>query len=224
MAGSRSALLISAGSFEDAQLQQLRSPKTDSRALVDVLADPAIGDYNVQLLEDQTNQDTLRAVEKFFREAQRDDLYVLYFAGHGLKDHRGRLYFAASDTQPDFLSSTAMSAGFISEAMEACRARQIVVILDCCYSGAFPAGWATRATPAVGVLEQLSGVGRVVITSSNSLEYALEGDADPESRARSAAVTVLPRGRGRRAIIGPDRAIRSAAALGTGGRRRGRLV
>lgn len=178
MEGTRSALLISVGQFGDPGLAQLRSPAIDSPALAEVLADPEIGDYKVQLLQDQTVQDMRLAIDQFFHDARREDLKVLYFAGHGVKDERGRLYFAASDTKRDFLGSTGVDAGFISDAMDSCRAGQIVLLLDCCYSGAFP-GMTARAAPTVDAVNQLAGRGRVVITSSNAMEYSFERSADP---------------------------------------------
>jgi KAP family P-loop domain/Caspase domain len=177
--GTRLALLIAAGQFDDSGLRQLRSPAIDSPALAEVLADPEIGDYDVQVLQDPTVQDARLAIDEFFSVARPEDLKVLYFAGHGLKDEGGQLYFAASDSRVGRLSSTAISASFVNDAMTRCRARQVVLLLDCCYSGAFPAGLVTRAAPTFDVVEQLAGRGRVVITSSGAMEYAFEGNDDP---------------------------------------------
>jgi hypothetical protein len=49
--------------------------------------------------------------------------------------------------------------------------RRQVLLLDCCYGGAFAQGLA-KGDEAVGVTEQLQGSGRVVVTASNSLEFA----------------------------------------------------
>jgi hypothetical protein len=51
------------------------------------------------------------------------------------------------------------------------------LILDCCYSGAFPAGRTAKADSAVHSLEKLRGRGRVVLTASDATEYAFEGDS-----------------------------------------------
>jgi uncharacterized caspase-like protein len=179
MMGTRSALLIAAGQFNDSRLQQLRSPAVDSPALAEVLADPEIGDYAVQVLQDPTVQDARLAIDEFFSVADREDLKVLYFAGHGLKDQAGRLYLAASDSRIDLLASTAISATFVSDAIAGCRARQVVLLLDCCFSGAFPAGMVARSAPTIDAAEQLAGHDRVVITSSGAMEYSFEGDDDP---------------------------------------------
>jgi hypothetical protein len=67
--------------------------------------------------------------------------------------------------------------------MEASPARRIVLMLDCCFSGAFTRGMRTRDGGQVDVLERFTGRGRTVITATNAMEYAFEQDkmldADP---------------------------------------------
>lgn len=67
--------------------------------------------------------------------------------------------------------------------MEASPARRIVLLLDCCFSGAFTRGMRTRDGGQVDVLERFTGRSRAVITATNAMEYAFEQDkmldADP---------------------------------------------
>ena len=54
--------------------------------------------------------------------------------------------------------------------------RQKVLILDCCYSGAFPGGWAAKGDSEVHTLEKFhGGRGKVVLTASDSTQYSFEG-------------------------------------------------
>ncbi|MGH8909013.1 MAG: hypothetical protein ACRD0K_21595 [Egibacteraceae bacterium] len=50
------------------------------------------------------------------------------------------------------------------------------MLLDCCYSGAYARGLAPRADAGMQVVERLEGRGRAVITASDGMEYAYEGD------------------------------------------------
>ena len=50
MAEKRVALIIASYQYEDAGLRQLVAPSQDAEALARVLADPAIGDFEVQTL------------------------------------------------------------------------------------------------------------------------------------------------------------------------------
>ncbi|WP_049575095.1 caspase, EACC1-associated type [Streptomyces sp. SBT349] len=171
--GSRDALLIATGAYDDPALRPLRSPRQDCSGLAAVLGDPMIGDFRVEQLVDTTASETRRSLERFFRNRSRHDLLLLHLSCHGLKDDDGRLYFAARDTEKDLPASTAVSAAFLHELMARCRARTIVVLLDCCYSGAFLPG--TRGDDSVHVREELSGNGRAVITATSRTEYAWEG-------------------------------------------------
>src|SRR5262249_5625760 len=111
-----------------------------------------------------------------------DGVVLVHFSGHGLKSESGELFFAASNTRPNRLGSTAVSADFVQRCMRASRSRSVVLLLDCCYGGAFAQGATVRAAGDVNVLDSFphertgGGRGRAVITASNPMEYAFEGD------------------------------------------------
>ncbi|MFF3377609.1 DNA translocase FtsK [Streptomyces sp. NPDC002680] len=174
MPGSRSALLIATGEYENPALRKLRSPARDAAGLADVLQDPDVGAFDVTRVIDRPQHEVNRKLETFFQDRSRDDLLLLHFSCHGIKDDSGRLYFAATDTDKRLLASTAISAAFVHDQMQGCRAKSIVVLLDCCYSGAFLPG--AKGDTAVHVREELAGHGRVILTATNRTEYAWEGD------------------------------------------------
>src|SRR5919202_779362 len=69
---------------------------------------------------------------------------------------------------------TAIEARFVQEIMSDSRARRQVVILDCCFSGAFGEGLLAKDDSSVDVRRQLGGKGRVILTSSTSTQYSFE--------------------------------------------------
>jgi sugar lactone lactonase YvrE len=174
MAANRRALIVATGSHDDADLRRLRSPAQDAPALARALTDPAIGDYAVTQVLDQPHYVVTAAMEDFFADSRLDDLLVVHLSCHGVKDDDGRLFFAATDTKRRRLASTAVSAAYLNDLMARCRARSIVLLLDCCYSGAFVTG--AKGDDGVHLKEKLSGHGRAVLTASNAIEYAWEGD------------------------------------------------
>jgi molecular chaperone DnaJ len=174
MAGSREALLIATGTYDNPALSKLRSPARDSAGLAEVLGDPEIGGFRVEQVLDAPSYRVARALERFFRSRGRDDLLLLHLSCHGIKDDDGRLHFAARDTDKDLPASTAVPAAFLHDQMARCRARSIVVLLDCCYSGAFLPG--TRGDGHVHVRDELAGHGRAILTATNRTEYAWEGE------------------------------------------------
>ena len=174
MDGKRSALIVANYDYEDPGLQLLRAPARDAEALARVLRDPEIGGFEVRTVLNQPAHVANLAVEEFFAERRPDDLLVLHFSGHGVKDDSGELYFATTDTQLRRLGSTTLSAGFVNRQMSRSRSRRVVLLLDCCYAGAFERGMVPKADKAVHIEEQFGGRGRAVITASGAMEYAFE--------------------------------------------------
>ena len=178
LTGKRRALLISTDTYQDSAFGRLTAPAADLEALSAVLADPAIGQYEVELLRNSASHQVSQAIEGFFDEAGRDDLVILYFSGHGIKDDNGRLYLVTTDSRKRRLASTAISTQFIREQLDHCHSRSKVVILDCCYAGAFPEG-VIRGDDSVDILNKLSGRGSAVMTATSAIGYAIEGSVSP---------------------------------------------
>jgi hypothetical protein len=174
--GRRAALLVAAHEYVDPKLARLRAPPHDVEALQRVLADPAIGGYDVRTLINEPHGHVLEEIEAFFADRGPDDLLLLYFSCHGVKDLTGRLYFAAATTKLSLLAATGLSSSWINEQLDRSRSRRVVVLLDCCYSGAFAKGLAPRSGPTIAATESLGGRGRAVIAASDAMEYAWEGD------------------------------------------------
>jgi Caspase domain len=177
MEATRSALIIASDRYEDAQLAQLRAPGRDAEELAAVLRDPDIGSFDVQVSMNQRHYEVRIALENFFANRSPEDVLLLHFSCHGIKDEAGRLFFAAADTQKSLLNATAVAADYVNDLLNHARSRRIVLLLDCCFSGAFTRGMLARSGPSLDVMERLGGRGRAVLTASGALEYAWEGDA-----------------------------------------------
>jgi hypothetical protein len=178
----RSALIVAIDDYADPGLRVLRAPARDARALAAVLRDPEIGAFEVQTLVNEPSYVVNRAVEDFFAERRPSDLLLVHFSCHGIKDEDGELHFATSNTVLGRLGATAVAAEFVSRRMGRSRSRRIVLLLDCCYAGAFERGLLARATSDMGIEQQFGGRGRAVITASNAMEYAFEAGELTETR------------------------------------------
>jgi len=174
--GVRRALIVANAHYDDQKLAQLRSPGHDAEALGRVLGDPGIGGFNVELLMDADERTIRRRIAAFFADRDRDDLLLLHFACHGIKDSRGRLYLAARDTDLNALAASSVPASFVNDALDETQSRRVVLILDCCYSGAFARGSLARSGHEVQIADEFrTGSGRIVLTASSATEYAFEG-------------------------------------------------
>lgn len=173
---SKRALLVATDRYDDEGLRRLTAPAADAAALGRVLSRADIAGFDVTLLVNEPHHVVGKAISALYRGSGRGDLALLYFTGHGLKDDAGRLYLATTNTHRDSLLFTALSGQQISDAMEDCPSRQKVLILDCCYSGAFPAGQIAKGDTEVHTLDRFQGKGRVVLTASDATQYSFEGD------------------------------------------------
>src|SRR5215212_4123429 len=117
----------------------------------------------------------------FFLDADVNpsDLLLFYYSGHGIPDIDGDVYLAASDTDPEVPSRRGFSLQDLSRMTEKCVARKIVLILDCCFSGAAriegkglddaAAKLARTAFSSSG-----TGEGRYILASSLPLQQAFD--------------------------------------------------
>ncbi len=177
MTTKRRALIVASYEYQDDSLQKLVTPAQDAEALARVLEAPAIGGFDqVQVLTNRPAHEARFEIEAFFSRRKRDDLLLLYFSGHGIKDDDGRLYLAATNTQRGMFRSTAIPATFVNETMSDSRSRRQVLILDCCHSGAFARGMIAKGGESVDIRDRFQGRGRVVLTASNATQYAFQGD------------------------------------------------
>ncbi|MBW4485378.1 MAG: GUN4 domain-containing protein [Tildeniella torsiva UHER 1998/13D] len=170
------ALLIGVETYGEG-LQPLPAASKDVAALREVLLNPKMGEFDeVKPLVNPTQPEMAREIELWFQDRQPDDLVLLFFSGHGVKDDRRDLYFAAANTEKQrdrLLTSTATSARFIHDRIRACKAKYQVLILDCCFSGAF-GEFVARDDGEIPLKEQLEAEGRVVLTSTSAVDYSFE--------------------------------------------------
>jgi branched-chain amino acid transport system substrate-binding protein len=172
------ALLIGVSEYEH-DLTPLPGAAKDVEAMQRVLQHPEIGDFaRVIALTNPAPQAMREAIETLFSGRTKDDLVLLYFSGHGIKDESGQLYFATRITRKneygELVKSTAVAASVVRDFMDNSRSKQQVMILDCCFSGAFAQGLSVKGDGFVDVRKQLGGEGRAVLTSSTSTQYSFD--------------------------------------------------
>jgi formylglycine-generating enzyme required for sulfatase activity len=171
------ALIIGNTEYIDLGLAQLSAPGKDAEDFARVLKDKEIGAFdNVKVIVNEPSASVIEAIDEFFDQKKPDDMLVLYFSGHGIRDEIGSLYLAFKNTIRSRLRSTAIKSDYIREAMDQSRSKRQVLILDCCNSGAFPQGTKAELGGAMGMNKAFQGYGRFVLTASDATQFAWEGD------------------------------------------------
>ncbi|MFG3345412.1 caspase domain-containing protein [Streptomyces sp. NPDC048018] len=197
----RQALIVVTSAYDDPGLGALRAPSDDAEALAEVLRDPDVGGFEVEVVTDPSSQKLRVKVEDFFADRSPRHTLLLHFSCHGVKNSAGKLFLATTDTRRSRLASTSVPAEYVSSLMLESRAQRVVVLLDCCYAGAFERGMFARAGTDAHVqasfqeLERTGGRrGRAVFTASSAVEYAFEEghpvtEAGPASGRRPSLFT-----------------------------------
>ena len=169
----RLALLIGNSQFDDEKhFPALRTPANDVADMAAMLAQH--GDFEiVEALIDAAEPVIRRTIGEFYGQLERGDLALFYYSGHGYKGMDGSLYLAAKDTDAGQLRATGVRESFIQETMGDSRSRHHVVILDCCFSGAFALGKKGGAGEPL-LLEKLRGEAMAILASSGTIQYSFE--------------------------------------------------
>src|ERR1700675_1485149 len=149
---NRHGLLIANCEFPKApNLSGLATPANDVAALEAALTNKSKGDFKVECIRDGHSVEIKDKIEKLLRQtADTDSLAVLYYSGHGILDPAGRLYLAANDTE-DEMYFRSIGVHEILNSVRQHNSKRVVIILDCCYSGAGVSMYELKGSPASSV-------------------------------------------------------------------------
>ncbi|MEM9451305.1 MAG: caspase family protein, partial [Cyanobacteria bacterium P01_E01_bin.6] len=170
------ALLIGVSDYGDG-LDALSAPPKDVAALKRVLENPELGGFDpahVTTLINPALEEMREKIEDLFTRSSKHDLILLYFSGHGITDDNNRLYLTTKHTSKTRYRSRSVPASFIQDLSDDTYAKRQVIILDCCYSGAFAEGWQRKGDVKVEIERELGKEGRVVLTSSSSTQVSFQ--------------------------------------------------
>jgi tetratricopeptide (TPR) repeat protein len=172
----RYALIVGNSQYDDKALQQLVTPGQDIEALEDVLKNPAIGNFKVEVRRDIENRKLHSDIGQFLTEGRKStDTLLLYFSGHGVVNaYSGQLYLAVKDSVRDRLGSTAIPTRFIYDCIQESPAGSKIIILDCCYSGAMTTIMLAKSPPKVTLAREFEGKGIVFLSASTAWQYAFQ--------------------------------------------------
>src|SRR5215470_6908909 len=130
------AVFVGINKHRDSTIPELSGARRDATALWALFSD-TIPRLSARLLVDEraTQATVSGAILGALEAAQDDDVVIISFAGHGSPDGSLVLF----DTDAANLSDTALSMATLADAFRQTRARAVLCILDCCFSGQAPA-------------------------------------------------------------------------------------
>ncbi len=182
--GRRRAVLIGTGNYDQSpELLSLRAPRKDVEALSRVLTqrDECRFDEVTSVIDGEV-QKVRVAVNEVFRDAERDDLVLIYYSGHGKLNPDGQLHLCARDTRTDLLPATSYSLRDLRQLIDSHSAvARVIIVLDCCFSGAAREAFMKGDIPSFLRANLGPGKGKYILTSSTEVETSVERKQDEYS-------------------------------------------
>lgn len=210
------AAFIGIDRYSDNQISDLSGAVRDASALWAVLTD-SINDLSGALItnENASLEAINTALDDTLGAAGPDDVVLISFAGHGTPDHR----LVAADTRANDLVDTTLSMAELAERFRQTRARAVLLLLDCCFSGGAPARVLDLGLVPRGVgipLADVAGQGRILFAASAPDQPALEDHRSRHGLFTKAVLDCLLEAQSPVSVIGMVddvvRAVRAAAA------------
>lgn len=165
--------------YADPEIRDLDGAARDGRGLWALFSDSVAGLDAELLVDADASLDAVRsAMDRTLGAATENDVVLLGFAGHGTPDHR----LVLADSRIDDLPATTLDMNELARRFRESRARAVLLLLDCCFSGGAPARVVNGGLRLrdVGIpLGGVAGRGRVLLAASAADEPALE---DPRGR------------------------------------------
>jgi hypothetical protein len=180
MAELRYAILIASSSYpKEPRLEALRCPENDVDSLNELLASKEYGGFNeTSVLKNRPHYEVLLKINQVLKRATKEDLVLLYYSGHGKLDPAGRLHLTTVDTEVDSLEATSIPVESIRNYTDISASAKIVLILDCCYSGAIGPAFLRGGGPDDQLQRISRARGTYILTASTEIQVAQEKEGD----------------------------------------------
>ena len=167
-------LFVGIDKYTEKSISELGGCARDAKALSSIFAD-SVDELSSTLLVDEsaTVDKVLSEFQTIEANANYDDVAIVSFSGHGTDTHR----FVCFDTSIYDISNSTIGMNAIANLFRNCKARVIIVLLDCCFSGgAASRVWETgvKTRNSSLSLHEIAGTGRIILTASQSDEEAIE--------------------------------------------------
>lgn len=179
--GTFFGLYVGVDRYQSLLIKNLASAVRDAKALHALFSDNLAGDH-VLLADAAATTDRIRQELRALQgKTTANDFVVISFSGHGSDTHE----IVSFDTDPYDIAGTGLPLDEFTDLVSGIAARHLLVVLDCCFSGAAGAkvlhafrrsrggaGGLARSTEAF--MSQMVGTGRVILTASTADQEAWE--------------------------------------------------
>ncbi len=185
-------LLIGINNYLDPDIPDLENPVNDAGSLYNILvSEYTFEKRNMRLLIDPTYRELIGTLDSLTRNLTPDDNLLIFYAGHGIWDDRGKVgsWFPSDASKTN--TSNWFRNSILRDYLGSIDARHTLLIADACFSGAIFKTRAISMEPSQGI-EKLyklpsrkamtSGILQEVPDESAFLKYLVRRLADNEEK------------------------------------------
>lgn len=153
----------------DVNLKELKAVLCDPN-LVGIRDDPSF----TTVLPNMPKTKILLSIEETVEKCTEEDTLLIYYAGHGLllEEDMNKLFMSTADTISRHKKTTCVSSEELKEKLAVCKARNKIMILDCCYA----------ARMVKGLQSDLDSLRRAQWSNSEGIYFLMSSDIDTPSR------------------------------------------
>lgn len=182
MSNTCHAILIGNSHYPNApDLPDLNCPGQDVDDLQALLTSSNYGLFapeNITVLKNKTSNEITQALYQGIQDADKDDLILIYYSGHGKLDLTGHLHLTTIDTDTLKLDITSLATHRIRQWLRTYPRNRVVIILDCCFAGNIKQDWITRSDEDALLSENLGGWGIYILAATSANTTAKEKTGD----------------------------------------------
>jgi hypothetical protein len=177
-------LTVAVNNYQDGDLR-LKYPLNDALDIDNTVRHHAESLFSkiitYTLHDKEVTKNNMAAVfSKIGATTNREDVFLLFLAGHGVTDEKsGIYYFLPVDfryTGDDAVTSQGISMNDFKKYLTSINAMKSLILLDTCNSGSFTEAISSRGmTEKTAITKLTRAVGRATIAASSKNQVALEG-------------------------------------------------
>ncbi len=200
-------ITIGVSNYQDNDFN-LKYAQKDAKEISELLSDTkAYGQVLRKEFYDQSfNEKTYDEISEFLKEANINDVIILFFAGHGVLDEQFNYFLATHSMDFNNPADKGLSFDEVENLFESLECRNKLIMIDACFSGEIDKGSVAVDTSTIenkadiqfrsvqaaaidgngdmGIFELSKRVftdlrvskGTNILSSSSGIEYSLEGD------------------------------------------------
>ncbi len=134
---SRWAVIVGVQDYDDQSLSRLEHTLADAKLVEEMLVKRhRVPKDQALLLTDPSLVRLEQAAANFLERLEADDEVVVYFAGHAYQNEEGKVFLAPKNFDFRRMATTGMALQNLVDQLEQCKAREKLLLLDACHTGA----------------------------------------------------------------------------------------